>query len=511
MAVKWERLAGDTSKFAFKLSFSDDPDNGAGATAEDSQAWGSFQIWVEERNLTAHYFRGELVESVHWYLLPLLEWFTSNWDAIFHEERLPNQNSAPTAEDALQRNAEPPRALNDAAAVQWEERWFEWWSRHSLEAAREGGIFPSACFRRWRDELEISWDARLVPQRPETVEFLHTTGTSRLALADVAQPLFEVITEASVYLASRHESSERFKVLVENVGNLKSVREDRVAWLLALGTTLDDMRQALGPIREFAASLSVRARRVIFGEEEASSLYVRPFSAALMFGAVSPQVGTTDRIRLLQSLAEAVDENEYPVDLLATAAPVDVDRSWEQGYRLAEQFLAEHVTDTAAPDAVDIEAILGTLGVTIGEISLDDSHIRAVAIAGPDYRPTVLLNREHQNNGHVRGRRFSLAHELCHLLFDRAFAREIAFASGPWAPRDVERRANAFAAMLLMPPDRVAQLVASSPHRLGSRELALEVAGRLHTGYRAVVEHMCNLSFIADYDRDALLDDTDGR
>jgi len=511
MAVKWERLAGDTSKFAFKLSFSDDPDNGAGATAEDSQAWGSFQIWVEERNLAAHYFNGELVESVHWYLLPLLEWFTSNWDPIFHEERLPNQNSAPTAEDALQRNAEPPRALNDAEAVQWEERWFEWWNRHSLEAARDGGVFPSVCFRRWRDDLEISWDARLAPQRPETVEFLHASGASRLSLADVAEPLFVVIAEASAYLMSRHESSERFKALVERVADLKSAREDRVAWLLALGTNIDDMRGALEPIRAFAASLSTTARRVIFGEEKGSGLYVRPFAAALMFGAVSPQVGTTDRIRLLELLAEAVDETDYPVDLLATTAPVDVDRSWEQGYRLAEQFLAAHVTDAAEVDAVDIERILISLGVTIDEISLEDVYIRAVAIAGPEYRPTVLLNREHQNNAHLHGRRFSLAHELCHLLFDRAFAREIAFASGPWAPRDVERRANAFAAMLLMPPDRVAQLIASSSHRLGSRELALEIAGRLRTGYRAVVEHMCNLSFIADYDRDALLDDTDGR
>lgn len=506
MAVKWQRLAGDTSKFAVNISFSDDPDTGAGATADDSLSWGSFQLWVDERNLTAHYFRGELIESVHWYLLPLLEWFTLNWDPIFHEERLPNQNSAPTAEGALQRNSEAPRALDDAAAAQWEERWSEWWSRHSVEAAREGGIFPSVCFRRWRDEVEISWDARLVPQRPETVEFLHASGTGRLALSEVAAPLFEVIAEAAAYLASRNPASERLHALVQNVADLRSAREDRVAWLLALGTTLEDMKQALIPVRAFAASLPARARRVIFGEEETLSLYVRPFPAALMFGAVSPQIGTEDRVRLLQSLAEAVDESEYPLDLLVSAAPVDVDRSWEQGYRLAEEFIAEHIADFPNVDAVDIEAILTSLGVTIGEITLEDEHVRAVAIAGPDYRPTVLLNHGHRSNGHAYGRRFSLAHELCHLLFDRAFAREIAFASGPWAPRDVERRANAFAAMLLMPPDRIAQIVASSQHRLGSRELAFEVANRLRTGYAAVVEHMCNLSFIADYDRDGLLD-----
>jgi len=506
MAVKWERLAGDTSKFALKLSFSDDPDSGVGAKPDDALSWGSFQLWVKERNLAAHYSGGELIEAVHWYLLPMIEWITANWDPIFHEERLPNQNSAPTAEGALQRTAEPPLSLKEAESVQWEQMWFEWWSRHSLEAAREGGIFPSVCLRRWRDELEISWDARLAPKRPENVEFLHTSGTSRLPLSDVAEPMFQVIAEAVVYLRSRNESSERLNALHDQVNALRAAREDRVAWLLALGTRLEDMKQALEPVREFAASLPDKARRIIFGDSESPSLYVRPFPAALMFGAVSPRISVPDRVQLLRSLAEAVDETDYLIDRVATSEAVDAERSWEQGYRLAQDFGAEHVADAPANDAIDIEGILASLGVTIDEISLEDEQIRAVAIAGPDYRPMVLLNRKHQNNGHDHGRRFSLAHELCHLLFDRAFARELAFASGPWAPRDVEKRANAFAAMLLMPPERIVQIVSSSRHHPGSRELALEVASRLRTGYAAVVGHMYNLSFIDEYDRDILLD-----
>ena len=46
-------------------------------------------------------------------------------------------------------------------------------------------------------------------------------------------------------------------------------------------------------------------------------------------------------------------------------------------------------------------------------------------------------------------RRFTLAHELCHLIHDRGYGARLAIASGPWAPADVEQRANAFAAMLL--------------------------------------------------------------
>lgn len=230
MAVKWERLAGDTSKFAFKLSISDDPDQGVGSTAEDSLAWGGFQLWVEEKNLCAHHSQGELVESVHWYLLPLLEWLTANWDPIFHEERLPNQNAEATAEAALQRNAEPPRFLDDRAAAAWERSWSEWWSRHSIEAARQGGVFPSVCLRRWRDALEISWDSAFSPQRPETVEFLNASGTARIPLADVATPLFEVLREAAAYLSSR-TGSPRVHELARRIEDLRSIREERLAWL----------------------------------------------------------------------------------------------------------------------------------------------------------------------------------------------------------------------------------------------------------------------------------------
>lgn len=45
----------------------------------------------------------------------------------------------------------------------------------------------------------------------------------------------------------------------------------------------------------------------------------------------------------------------------------------------------------------------------------------------------------------------TLAHELCHLLVDRSKAAPLMIASTPWAPAEIERRANAFAAELLLP------------------------------------------------------------
>ncbi len=89
MSVRWERLSGDTDRFAFKIAFHGDPHEGDAATAEHCESWGAFQVWVHGKNLCSHVEEGESVESAHWYLISLLEWLAKNWDPLFHEERLP--------------------------------------------------------------------------------------------------------------------------------------------------------------------------------------------------------------------------------------------------------------------------------------------------------------------------------------------------------------------------------------------------------------------------------------
>ena len=57
----------------------------------------------------------------------------------------------------------------------------------------------------------------------------------------------------------------------------------------------------------------------------------------------------------------------------------------------------------------------------------------------------------HGKNAHPLGYRFTVAHEVCHLLFDRDVGCRLAIANGPWDPQDVEQCADSFTAMLLMP------------------------------------------------------------
>lgn len=62
------------------------------------------------------------------------------------------------------------------------------------------------------------------------------------------------------------------------------------------------------------------------------------------------------------------------------------------------------------------------------------------------------------------GERMVLAHELCHLLIDRHQARPLKILSGPWAPPLLERRANAFAAELLLPTAALRAALKGSTH-----------------------------------------------
>jgi Zn-dependent peptidase ImmA (M78 family) len=108
--------------------------------------------------------------------------------------------------------------------------------------------------------------------------------------------------------------------------------------------------------------------------------------------------------------------------------------------------------------------------------------------------------------GETTGRlRFTLAHELCHLLFDREMGQRLAIVSGPWAPRNIERRANAFAAMFLMPPSLVSRAIADAPDPINTLAGIEAVAERLHVGVIATIHHLYNLTLMDDSERDALL------
>ncbi len=515
MSVRREFLAGDTDRFAFKVSFQRDPENGRGAPAEESLSWGGFQLWVAGQNLCRHLDESEESSSVHWYLLPLLEWFVDHWDHLLHEERLPVCNSGEDAWSSLEATSFPPPHLSDEASEKWEDAWYAWWTRHSLIACRQGGLFPDLVIRRWRNQIEVSWGPCRTAGQPAVHRFLCGRGFYRADPKSVALALHDVLRGAAEYLVREMPDSERLRRLQHGVASLGEPRvESQLALLAGLEGNSTSPTARWRDVSKLVASVFAGKATEVLNPTLADNLVITSGAdVALMFGAVSPAIGDSDVRQICENLAQFYGE-EMGAGRLAgfvSAVPLESSdqRPWEQGYALAESLLEKLHLPGGSDDFLDVEHLCRRLSVEIQRITLQDDSTRAVAIAGRRFRPGVLLNATHRTARWNSGRRFTLAHELCHLLHDRGYGIGLATVSGPWAPKDVERRANAFAAMLLMPPALVNRLVRKSVEPVESAAGVYGLARQMRTSFTATLEHLTNLGVLRESARDDIRAEAD--
>ena len=519
MTVRWERFSGRTDIFALRLSFSPDPDQGVAIDPDESASWGSLQLWVKGQNVCTHVDQGELLQGVHWYMLSLLEWIVDVWNPLLHEERLPNRNTGDTAVESLAITRNAPALASELDISTWEQDWYDWHRRHALRAARNGGLFPNILFRRLRDHIEVSWDDEPSAGTPEEFRFSLTQGSALLNPEDVAKPLYELTADAVEYLKGTSPTSQRLQALEIRLKELAKAhqREKRLRWIAGFPEhirTVDSLKDgAVGQFKESWEKISrtiriFRSKQAVeaaLATDETPLVLVGSCQAALLFGSVAPTVSEADVYTLADVLIkqysrEAGDEE---LEKLSESIPPD-ERSmiWEQGYDLAESL---HDSLDLTGDWVDVRSVIRNLGIHELRRALNDTSIRGVSIVGPQHKPTVIINRSCRYSLNSAGVRFTLAHELCHLLYDRGHGKRLAIASGPWAPASIEKRANAFAAMFLMPPYLVARAVADSPDPITELAGARAVARKLRVGVVAAIEHLCNLTLMTEIERDELL------
>jgi Zn-dependent peptidase ImmA (M78 family) len=514
----WERFAGDTARFAVRLSFEPDPDKDVFDDPAYSGSWGSLRIWVDGLDVCAHTVGGESDESVHWYLLPLVEWLAEHWDPILHEERLPVVDRFATAAEAMTVEPPLPIGVDDERHYAALDEWQAWWRRHALESAADGGLFPRIFFRRWGDQIEVSWRSDGLVGAPEGLRFAAPLGRAQYPAGEVARALYEVATGAAAELVRRHPTSER---AAASRDALRAVAQgDRVSGRL---------RWLVGLTAERAAGIWTQAGRLLESTAQRTrDALLNPVSGDLviegsphlvaLFGSVAPDVSAEDVTTLTglmldfyadESAAAGPEEDENDLwrgfhtalsdiaDIAASTLP-----DYEQGNRLAQFACVELDVDDERP--VDVRAILNQLAVRVQDIELSDGGIRGISLAGPGHRPACLINVSYQFGRSEQIKRFTLAHELCHLLFDRWRARRLAVASGPWAPQDIERRANAFAAAFLLPRsllDRAAHEV-DAPY--ASVDWVVRMAAIANTSALATLERLANLGILPEFKRDAL-------
>jgi Zn-dependent peptidase ImmA (M78 family) len=504
-----EIMLGRRDQFAVKVAFLPDPDEGRGACTEYSVSWGSFEIWVNGHNICQHIEQNEPVDAVHWYLLPILKWIARNWDFLLHEERLPAKNAGSDAWLSMARTAEAPPGASDEEAERWETRWHDWWGRHCLLACREGGLLPNLFIRRWCDQIELSWGDRRLAGAPAHFRFEAFHGCARFSPDAIAPVLYSILDESCRHLQNELPDSELVASLARDVAAIETTDHRRRLGLLS-GYRSD---QAVSADRWesvqafFPGDLTSGQKSVLFGSYESRLVVYGSCQAALMFGSVSPSVSDADAQLLAAKLVEYYDADGDSAILRQFVRNTPFDRSddeaWQQGYRLAEDLHEALGQDFASGPAIDIEGLCRHFSITTDDIALDDQSIRAVAIAGEQHRPVMLINKNYEYR-ETEPRRFTMAHELCHILHDRSYGAQLAMASGPWAPRDIEKRANAFAAMFLMPTALLESVVRPLSVPLNTAAGVWQVAKEMQTSFSATLEHLHNLGFLDEVTRDAL-------
>ena len=494
------RRFGDPAKMELAIRWVDDPEPPERRPAEYGWSMGQLTIRVAGRNVTATTLGGEQRSHVGWYLAPFLDWLATNWVALLHEERLPwpNPGSAPAAlacNHALDEwmAADDPHGQRHYANVQ------DWYFRHGVRSAAVGGVFPDLFIRRVADDIEVSWSGQPASFAQDGLTFESSAGAARLAVRDVAEAIWQTLDWFVRHPPpSRQQYHDQIAALRAKVAALRNVQHSALAHMYVHGDIMERVESA------FAA---IDRGDLLEGDVVAHGApYIAELPpAVVMFGGVSPDLGTRD----VEGLRDQIVAAQGGGDTDALGHLVAERRGSALGvpHRDGHRFAAELLEDVAPPDDdfVDVRAMCRGLGLNIQEVDLETDSIRGAAIAGEGFSPRIVINRTHYFNQNESGKRFTIAHELCHVLFDRTRARRLAHSSGPWAAQGIERRANAFAAHLLMPRALVVKHLPDA-NRI-ERDDVQGLASRLQVNDSALLPHLQSLDLIDAASRERLRDE----
>lgn len=459
---------------------------------EDGWSTGDLRITVGNQVLTENRFGQSSRDHLSWYLSPVLDWLITSWTWLFHEEGYAwiDKSGDPAAVatiSAMKRTI----ALSSDAEQELYKLTQEWWLRHALRAADSSALYPDVYFRRVGDDIEISWLDRQPSYAPDGFALALLPGYATLPVRAVVEPLWQFLDWAT---------STATPVLDTDGSRIVTLR-DAFASLKRTPITELELRHVGASVQ----SMLTNARQVEGLDHETRLVGDIPaiefFDAAvLMFGGINVDIGERDVNRLVEFLKRYRGgvESELLAALTTNAAAEPWRQPYEEGYELADE-VRDELDIEVGELHIDIASILDRLGVKIEDVELETDSIRGVAVAGEGFAPAILVNSKSPYNVGEAGRRFTLAHELCHILFDRTRAKKLSHVSGAWAPARTEKRANAFAAMFLAS----ASALARNLGRPDQEEVG-QLAKRLGIGYSALVEHLFNLNLIGDGERERL-------
>ncbi len=492
------RLFGDPQSFAIGHELRTDPD-GCDAT------WGALRLFAGGRLITRGLVDGEITDSIEISLGRVAAWLAEVWETIAHESRLPSDRAIVAAHWYAHALRSPPERPETLRRLVDERR--RWWKSHSLGAAVPGFRIPDIHFRRVADEVEVSWDDAEWRTVPGGAIVLEPPDAIRLPAPVVLLPLLEWLEFLSSEVASRDARSAG---LPARVAELRAGKSAETRALRAAGSAVEKAIERL--VRDFGADRDVVVKRLL--GLSASSAGAGPFlgelpAPVLLYRSASPRLSPSD-VEALANLCEVAANAVGPTStewMDPDPCPLEPEECTASGVELALAFreklgIPEDATLTGDRD---LEAQIRELGISICDLALQDPKVDGVAVAGERHAPTIGVNKQGRFSRTQWGRRMSLAHELCHLAHDGGPTRRVGIVSNPWAPPELERRANAFAITLIAPAAAIEAELPGEPEdwTLAAVRRAMRSLG---VGATALTWQLHNVGRITDADRRELLD-----
>lgn len=369
-----------------------------------------------------------------WTWVELLEHLSDSWPSLMWEEGLPRglPYAAPravrtTAESLWRRLPAETRRPQEEAYEAFEEN-------HNLARAVQGALMPPLWIVRNGALGYILTEHLIVPTSFST--------------------LITTLEEVGNLLAARLEEradDRRGEVAIQRWENREDVPLSH-SLSIATGLSSPELQEIQGN-RTSAQFWEIEenfAPNELLAVARLSSALPSGVIATVLDAVSSQPPRTTDKLDLVSKTATKV------VTDLSNLEP------FEQGYALARWLRTELQLGQAR---VNPDEVLEFYSVPVVEVKLKTTLIDACGLWGDRHGTAVLLNMEGRHNQTVGGRRASLAHELAHLLVDRAGALPYAEVLGGNVFPPVEARAGAFAAEFLLPMEHAGAVmsVASDP------------------------------------------------
>lgn len=500
---------GDPGRFEIALRWRGDAEPRARRPAGYGWSIGDIRITIANINLTRS-ARGAATQTyVSWYLLPIASWLAENWEPLLHQEEFawPERSAAPAATVVMRRlhsliEARDRQGRDDYKRAQ------DWRAAHALTSAANGGLLPDLFLRRYLDTIELSWNSGAPLFGPDQFRFISEPGVAYLPVADVATPLWEAVNWLVKTGATKAVDDADSGVLQTIADRLTAIQGRTIVDFAACRIGRKVAEAAASALEERGiGELMIEAR-------VAGAPAVARFSPAVaMYGGLAPNLTQDDVSTLSDVIADAYkrkSESQLLADLVASESGPPVQPPYIEGHDLALELHEVDDVKAHVSGFVDIARLLEAFGVGVLHRHLNTHTIRGVSLAGEKLAPTIVVNHSSVYNGGDHGVRFTLAHEFAHLLYDRSMAASVGISSGPWAPAGIEKRANAFAAMFLMPRQLVLKAFDEGADFADPDAIAV-AAERLRVGTSALFEHIFNLGLIDEYQRDMLRADHQSR